>query len=237
MRKRNPKGQALVEGVIALVLITGATIGALLLLANTAIAFYFKDKLSSCSNQAAQFAFTLPAGSNLEQETTKFANFFLPQIGVKPNNLIVKARTDTFQGKPAVFVDITNTFPLFGNLTFLPGTVSLQDSGGAISPTIAVAGAGPEGPQGPPGPPGTASPGGLPAPASLVLAGGLPIAGSVAQLAGGVLMPAYTPQQQADIINKLQSQRGTTGTLQSLGSLSAVNMFGRGGADLSTESF
>lgn len=243
MRKKRSRlagGQALVEGVVALALIVATTVGALLLLANTAIAFYFKDKLSSCSNQAAQFAFTLPPDSNIEQETTNFANFFLPQIGVKPNNLIVKTRISTFQGKQAVFVDVTNTFPLFGDNTFLPGTVTLRDSGGAISPTIAVAGAGPKGEKGdpgPPGPPGSAPQSGLPAPAGLALAGAFPLAGSAAQLSGGILFPSYTAEQQANIITKLRNKFGTTGTLQQLGGLQANSMFGRGGADLSGEQF
>lgn len=160
VRRRDVNGQALVEGVVALALIVATTVGALLLLANTAIAFYFKDKLASASNQAAQFAFTLPNGSNVNQQTTEFVKFFLPKIGVKPNNLTVRTTIDRFQGRDAVFVTITNTFPLFGNVDFLPGTVRLTDDGGAIFPTIAVAGAGPAGPPGPAGPAGPSGAGG-----------------------------------------------------------------------------
>jgi len=155
--QRHATAQALVEGVVALALIVTFTIGALVLLANTAIAFYYKDKLAYCSNQAAQFACTLPATANLTQETTVFSQFFLPRIGVTPRQLSVRAQRTTFQGRDAIFVTVSNVFPLFGNLTFLPGTLSLQDDGGAIFPTIAVAGAGPAGPPGPPGPPGPAA--------------------------------------------------------------------------------
>jgi hypothetical protein len=132
--RRRRDGQALVEGVVALVLLIAGTVGATLLLTNVGLGLFYKEKLAFCGNQAAQFAYSLRTNPNVEAETTTFVSELLPKLGVIPNQLSVKVDPNfTLAGRPAVSVTISNACNLFGDGSILPAKATLTDFAAAAS--------------------------------------------------------------------------------------------------------
>jgi hypothetical protein len=158
---RRQCGQALAEGAAALVMIIAFTIGAILLALNSAVSVFYKEKLAFMSNQAAQFASTLPPTINAGAATKDYLSAIMPGIGLRPRNLTVKVdKSITIAGRPAAAVTISNDCNLFGSGSILPLFVRMTDSGLATSATTASSAAGPPGPAGvtgPPGPPGSST--------------------------------------------------------------------------------
>jgi len=132
LNKRNgrlPHGAALVEGVVALMLVIGTTVGACLLLTNIGMSIYYKEKLSFVANQCALYARYIPGSEDAEVRTSELAKSLLKSMGVKPSRCDCKVKDTTVEGVPGISVTL-NAFDLhlFGNGELLPGTVSLQDT-------------------------------------------------------------------------------------------------------------
>jgi hypothetical protein len=131
---RSSRGQALVEGVVALALIVAGTVGAALLLTNVGLSLFFKEKLAFCNNQASQYAFAIRSTANLEEQTTTFVRELLPRLGVAPNQLSVDVDPNvTIAGRPAVSVTIRNTCSLVGSGSIIPVQLALTDSSTATT--------------------------------------------------------------------------------------------------------
>jgi hypothetical protein len=139
INKRNvrlPVGAALVEGVVALMLVIGATVGACLLLTNIGMSIYYKEKLSFVSNQCAQYARYIPGAEDAEVKTAELAKSLLKAMGIKASRCDVKVKDTLIEGVPAISVSITAMdLHLFGNGELLPGTLSLQDTAVALKGT------------------------------------------------------------------------------------------------------
>jgi hypothetical protein len=133
---RLSKGAALVEGVVALMLVIGATVGSCLLLTNVGMSIYYKEKLSFVSNQCAQYARFIPGTEDQEVKTAELAKSLLKGMGIKVSRCDVKVKDTFIEGVPAIAVTIgAMDLHLFGNGELLPGTVSIQDTAVALKGT------------------------------------------------------------------------------------------------------
>jgi len=126
---RPPQGAALAEGVVALMLVIGATVGACLLLTNIGMSIYYKEKLSFVSNQCALFARYVPGTEDAEVRTSELAKSLLKSMGIRPSRCDCKVKDTLVEGIPAVSVTLNALdLHLFGNGELLPGSVSLSDT-------------------------------------------------------------------------------------------------------------
>ena len=117
------------EGVVALMMIISATVGACLLLTNVGMSIYYKEKLSFVSNQCALYARYIPGAEDQEVRTAELAKSLLKSMGVRPSRCEVKVKDTLVEGVPAVSVTLNAMdLHLFGNGELLPGTVSLSDT-------------------------------------------------------------------------------------------------------------
>jgi hypothetical protein len=129
-------GAALAEGVVALMLIIGATVGACLLLSNIGTSIYYKEKLSFVSNQCAQYARFLPGTEDQEVKTAELAKSLLKSMGIKASRCEVKVKDTIVEGIPGVSVTVSAfDLQVFGTGELLPATVSLQDTAVALKGT------------------------------------------------------------------------------------------------------
>jgi len=122
-------GAALVEGVVALMLVIGATVGSCLLLTNVGMSIYYKEKLALISQQCAQFARFLPNSEDQEVKTAELAKSLFKNMGIKVSRCEVKVKDTLIEGVPGISVSVSAMdLHLFGNGELLPGTISLQDT-------------------------------------------------------------------------------------------------------------
>lgn len=193
--QRNSSGQALVEGVAALILIVIASILATLFMVNSGLATYYKEKLGFITNQAASFAFQLPRTADPTGPTTDFVNNLCTEIGLPASGISVKANnTINISGKPAVIVTVTANCKIFGKDSIFPVSIPMSDTTAAIQTNYVVSG-----PAGPPGPTGaTGAPG-----ASGGSGGGFDQVIQVSNAMGGpnssMYIPVYSTQQMSNI--------------------------------------
>lgn len=124
-RQRSFNGQALVEGVIALVLIISSTVLALLLLANSGMAVYYKEKLAVVSSKAADYAAAQPESSR-NAETRAFVQELLQALGIRASSVDVDVSTVTVHSEPLIKVNVKcHGLPLIGNVF---GSIDMADA-------------------------------------------------------------------------------------------------------------
>ena len=134
-RAKRVRGAVLVEGVVALSLIIGGTVMAVLFLLNVGMGVYYKEKLALVSNQAALFAGSLnPADPDLNSKTKEQAQKIATAMGLPPTVQVTSIDTSD-PTLIAVTVSMSG-LPLFGNGQFLPQTISLSDT--AAIPTANI---------------------------------------------------------------------------------------------------
>lgn len=131
-------GQALVEGVVALVLLGFATVLAALLLVNVGLVAYYKEKLGLVSNQAASFAFQRPRSEDSTAITTQFADELMTSVGLPATNTrVIVDKNVTLSGQPAVRVNVSTNLRVLGQTNVFPLTIPVSDAA-----TVAYAGSG-----------------------------------------------------------------------------------------------
>jgi hypothetical protein len=125
---RGCHGQALVEGVVALVLIIAATTLGTLLLVNSGVCAYYKQKLAVVSNLAANFAANQPDDSDRNGPTKEYVCGKLKDLGfgLGPADVDVDVPPAGDDGSQLATVTLHN-LPLVGNFFgFLP---EIKDTG------------------------------------------------------------------------------------------------------------
>lgn len=126
---RSTSGAALVEGVVALCLITMGTVVAVTLLVNTGMSTYYKEKLGFIANQAAIYAASIPPSEDIVTSTKPVVQDLLLKMGLPASQFKLTGMHTDVAGKPAVSVTIAiSALPLFGDGQLLPLSISLQDT-------------------------------------------------------------------------------------------------------------
>jgi Flp pilus assembly protein TadG len=129
------RGAALVEGVIALAMIIMGTVGAVLLLVNTGMSMYYKQKLGFIASEAAMYAAVLSQTDDVEVKGSETARALLQAMGFNPSRCDVKVSVTTVDDKPAIKVTITTDLKMFGKGDILPGSINIQDTAVALRGT------------------------------------------------------------------------------------------------------
>lgn len=137
---RGRRGAAIVEGVVGLWLIITGTVLAVLLLINTGMSTYYKEKLGFISNQCASYAATLSPADDVQAKVEPFAKDLLGALGIANTGCKVKVEEKNIQDRVALKITVAvSGLKLFGQGDVLPGTIALEDS------AIVVRGASPTG--------------------------------------------------------------------------------------------
>src|SRR5271154_285017 len=126
--RRSSKGQVLVEGELGLAMVTGGGVLAALLVLNSGVGVFAKDKLVMVTGQAAQFAVTNSSDADLEAETKTFVQQLMPTVGLKPQNLNVTLKLTTVGMQTGVLVSVSNNFTIIGNGTIMPAQLQMTDT-------------------------------------------------------------------------------------------------------------
>lgn len=142
VKKRiNQNGAVLVEGVVALVLIIIGTVLGTLLLVNSGLSIYYKEKLGFVANQASQFAFQLPADKDPRPQTTVFVNELIEKIGLPAEKTTVTTdNTVQIAGVRGAKVIISAELKLIGKGDVLPLTIPLTETAIAIASNYIISG-------------------------------------------------------------------------------------------------
>ena len=115
----------MVEGACVLVLIVTIGLGTTLLVFNTGISIFFRNKLSMVTTEAAQYAAKHQSDPSVEQETRLYVKALLPLVGLNADLMTVKV-AHVVAGEQ---VTIVKSFPLFGTYGFhLPTQIRLDDT-------------------------------------------------------------------------------------------------------------
>ncbi len=120
-------------GVVDLMIVIPATIGAILFLMDTGLGMYDKSKLSFVATQAASFAASLPQNQDPTEQTKQLVSDLMKSMAIPSKAVKVGVSRITLAGRPGINVQISDEFPLFGQASFLPAKISLQDNASALS--------------------------------------------------------------------------------------------------------
>lgn len=128
-------GSGIVEGVVGLVLIIGTTVLASLLLINTGVATYNKEKIGFVADQAAAFATSCTNMSTRQADVSSFVDNLLTQMGLNASNTNVTVSDVAVGQWAAVSVSVTSNLPTimssgFSNL--LPQQIQVSDTAVSI---------------------------------------------------------------------------------------------------------
>src|SRR5262245_28409097 len=127
--RSDQNGAVLVEGVVALVLIISGTVLATLLLVNSGLSTYYKEKLGFVANQASQFAFQIPQNQDPKPLTTAFVLDLMNQMGLPAEKTQVTTdNTIKVSGVRGVKVTIKADLKLIGKGDVLPLTIPLTET-------------------------------------------------------------------------------------------------------------
>ncbi len=126
---RNKRGAVLVEGVVALSLIILGVVCGTLLLADTGLSIFYKEKLGFVSNQTSLFAASLKSDDpKLQEKVQAVAEQLLAGVGLpKPKEVKVTNSSSIVQ----VSVTLDN-LPLTGDGSILPLNLTLSDTSAAL---------------------------------------------------------------------------------------------------------
>lgn len=138
-RNRSQRGSGIVEGVAGLGLVLTGTICAVLLLVNSGMAMYHKNRLGFVALQTANYAASIPK-SELGSVKT-FAKELLQSMGADSMEANVESSEILVKGKPAVKVVITNKCVLFeSGYDFLPKSIAMSDAATCVRSSGASSG-------------------------------------------------------------------------------------------------
>ncbi len=142
LQRRASAGSGIIEGIVALMLIIGSTILAVILLLNTGIASYDKEKISFVADQAASYATTLFDSKTRDADVSAFVDEMLNQMGVKASNTSVKVTDIKCNRWAALSVDVSSTIPTLMSSSFssmLPQQIQVSARSVAIKSPYAEA--------------------------------------------------------------------------------------------------
>lgn len=134
---RSSQGSGIIEASVGLMLIIGVTVLAVLLLLNTGIASYNKEKIGYVANQAALFATSLNNANKPTRLTNvrTFVDTLFTQMGVKASNTSVQV-TDVAVGKWAgIKVSVATDLPTLNSSALsamLPPQLHVSDTAVAV---------------------------------------------------------------------------------------------------------
>jgi hypothetical protein len=120
----------LIEGALGLVMVIGVGVMSAMLVLNSGVGAFFKNKLSMITNQAVQFAVShsQDADADLQAETKTFVQQLMPNVGLTPSNLNVTVKFTTTGTQTGLLVSVSNNFPLLGNGTMFPAQMQMSDT-------------------------------------------------------------------------------------------------------------
>lgn len=123
IRSRRQQGAALIEGVIALSMIIGGTVLAVLLLTNIGVSIYYKQKLGVVSNYTAQFV--AQRGPTVQpQEVASKAQEMATSMGL-PNVQVVSI---DFPNADLATVTLRLNGTLMGRGDIMPAMIDIRDT-------------------------------------------------------------------------------------------------------------
>jgi hypothetical protein len=135
MSRRNPKGSAIVQGVVSLwLVICGTVLGSLLLL-NIGGASYCKEKVGFIADQAAYYGASLPDTPARAALVTTMVDDLLKSMGLPTSSTTVTTTDLTVNSQAAVAVTVSTTASTllagqFANV--LPGQLGLTYSATSV---------------------------------------------------------------------------------------------------------
>lgn len=113
--KRTKRGSALIVGMLAVFLVVTGCVVSVLLLINTGVATFNKEKVGYVAFQAANYAATYVAylsdQNKRQTNVTEMVNGLLTDMGLRSSNTTVVITDTTLHGQPAVSVSVTATLP------------------------------------------------------------------------------------------------------------------------------
>jgi hypothetical protein len=128
---RPARGSGIVEGLVGMMLISGATVLTVILILNSAIASYDREKIGFVANQTAYYAASLDDPSTRDSDATAFADNLLTQMGLQASNTTAKV-SDTAAGPFAsVSVEVSAKLPTVTSSAFsymLPSQLQVSDT-------------------------------------------------------------------------------------------------------------
>ena len=137
-KARSGRGQGIVEGVVGLVIVIGGGVLASLLLVNTGVSAFYKERIGYVTQKAADFAAIKYGNEGAESATKAFTSDLLKASGL-PDLGDFSIEKISVGGQDAVRVNVTVAgLVLFGSGDVLPKTISLQDH--AVSPMMTAGG-------------------------------------------------------------------------------------------------
>lgn len=114
--RRTRRGSALIVGVVAVLLVICASVLSVLLLLNTGVATFNREKVGFVAQQAATHAATYSAylsdTSKRQDDLNSMVNGLLENMGLRSSNTTVTVSDTTVDGKPAVSVTVTANLPI-----------------------------------------------------------------------------------------------------------------------------
>src|SRR5579883_2497962 len=109
---RPETGSGIVEGVVGLMLIVSATVIAVMLLLNTGIATYNKEKLSFVADQAAIYATSVADSPTRDSDVSSFVNNMFSNMGIQASNTTVTVKDIACSKWAAIQVQVTTSLPI-----------------------------------------------------------------------------------------------------------------------------
>jgi hypothetical protein len=127
-RNRNSRGQIIVEGMVAMLLIFMGVVAGILLLAGCFIGVQYQQKINYVANVAAKFAANQPLGTaDLNSPTCLVVRDLLDAAGMKTAVFHLHIETVTIGGLPGAKVVINvSGLGLVGDGTILPTAISMN---------------------------------------------------------------------------------------------------------------
>ncbi len=125
------------EGVVGLVLVIGGALMAFLLLMNTGVATYNKEKIGFVANSAASYAATLTDPSTRQANVESLVGTTMSNMGLNSASTVVTIKDLTEASIPAVSVTVAVNIPtlLSGSISgLLPQQVQMTDTAVALKP-------------------------------------------------------------------------------------------------------
>lgn len=121
--RRTQTGSGIVEGVVGLGIVIGATVLAVLLIINVGTATHLKRRVGFMAEQAAQYA----ANEDDDSKRSEFVRELSTKMGLGQLTKSKFADLEVLE-HPAVRATLTSRMSTFGDVAWLPASVRMSDS-------------------------------------------------------------------------------------------------------------
>ncbi|MBY0359048.1 MAG: hypothetical protein K2W82_13680 [Candidatus Obscuribacterales bacterium] len=129
---RNSKGQGLIQGSLAMVMMGATVSGAALMLLNMGMSIHYKQRIAFMAKQVAEAeaaqlswggSYNAVSDSRLQNDATIRMNELLQNSGLTGQATVIASQTPT-----TVTVDVAvSNLPVFGEGTLIPNLVTIKD--------------------------------------------------------------------------------------------------------------